>query len=109
MRVAVPSGVRKKTALRVQRSVAVGYVGVGWGGGGGGGVGMVGRSAVKHKNSGIIKGVGHRKDSLAGVASVSPSSAFLSLSSPSCTQSRKFTVGTEDLRYLLLLAVLQTS
>ena len=35
MRVAVPSRVRKKTALRVQRSVAVGYVGVGWGGGGG--------------------------------------------------------------------------
>ena len=34
MRVAVPSRVRKKTALRVQRSVAVGYVGVGWGGGG---------------------------------------------------------------------------
>ena len=33
MRVAVPSRVRKKTALRVQRSVAVGYVGVGWGGG----------------------------------------------------------------------------
>ena len=97
MRVAVPSRVRKKTALRVQRSVAGGYVGVGWGGGGGG-VGMVGRSAVKHKNSGIIKGVGHRKDSQAGVASVSPSSAFLSLSSPSCTQSRKFTVGTEDLR-----------
>ena len=96
MRVAVPCRVRKKTALRVQRSVAVGYVGVGWGGGGG--VGMVGRSAVKHKNSGIIKGVGHRKDSQAGVASVSPSSAFLSLSSPSCTQSRKFTVGTEDLR-----------
>ena len=54
MRVAVPSRVRKKTALRVRRSVAVGYVGVGWGGGG---VGMVGRSAVKHKNSGIIKGV----------------------------------------------------
>ena len=53
MRVAVPSRVRKKTVLRVQRSVAVGYVGVGWGGG----VGMVGRSAVKHKNSGIIKGV----------------------------------------------------
>ena len=53
MRVAVPSRVRKKTALRVRRSVAVGYVGVGWGGG----VGMVGRSAVKHKNSGIIKGV----------------------------------------------------
>ena len=95
MRVAVPSRVGKKTALRVQRSVAVGYVGVGWGGGG---VGMVGRSAVKHKNSGSIKGVGHRKDSQAGVASVSPSSAFLSLSSPSCTQSRKFTVGTEDLR-----------
>lgn len=94
MRVAVPSRVRKKTAVRVQRSVAVGYVGVGWGGGGG----MVGRSAVKHKNSGIIKGVGHRKDSQAGVASVSPSSASLSLSSPSCTQSRKFTVGTEDLR-----------
>ena len=94
MRVAVPSRVRKKTALRVRRSVAVGYVGVGWGGG----VGMVRRSAVKHKNSGIIKGVGHRKDSQAGVASVSPSSAFLSLSSPSCTQSRKFTVGTEDLR-----------
>ena len=58
MRVAVPSRVRKKTALRVRRSVAVGYVGVGWGGGGrGGAVGMVGRSAVKHKNSGIIKGV----------------------------------------------------
>ena len=57
MRVAVPSRVRKKTALRVRRSVAVGYVGVGCGGGGGGGVGMVGRSAVKHKNSGIIKGV----------------------------------------------------
>ena len=67
MRVAVPSRVRKKTALRVRRSVAVGFVGVGWGGGGGGGwgggggggggVGMVGRSAVKHKNSGIIKGV----------------------------------------------------
>ena len=55
MRVAVPSRVRKKTALRVRRSVAVGYVGVGWGGEGG--VGMVGRSAVKHKNSGIIKGV----------------------------------------------------
>lgn len=36
MRVAVPSRVRKKTAIRVQRSVAVGYVGVGWGGGGGG-------------------------------------------------------------------------
>ena len=36
MRVAVPSGVRKKTALRVQRSVAVGYVGVGWGGWGSG-------------------------------------------------------------------------
>ena len=34
MRVAVPSRVRKKTAVRVQRSVAVGYVGVGWGGGG---------------------------------------------------------------------------
>ena len=33
MRVAVPSRVRKKTALRVRRSVAVGYVGVGWGGG----------------------------------------------------------------------------
>ena len=39
MRVAVPSRVRKKTALRVRRSVAVGYVGVGWGGGGGGGGG----------------------------------------------------------------------
>ena len=34
MRVAVPSRVRKKTVLRVQRSVAVGYVGlVGVGGG----------------------------------------------------------------------------
>ena len=60
-------------------------------------MGMVGRSAVKHKNSGIINGVGHRKDSQAGVASVSPSSAFLPLSSPSCTQSRKLTAGTEDL------------
>ena len=63
-------------------------------------------NGVKHKNSGIIKGVDQvswpqeetGRDSQAGVTSVSPSSAFLPLSSPSCTQSRKFTVGTEDLR-----------
>lgn len=50
VRVAVPCRLRKKT-LRVRRAVGVDYEGVGWG------VGMVGRSAVKHKNSGIIKGV----------------------------------------------------
>ena len=47
MRVAVPSRVRKKTALRVRRSVAVGFVGVGWGGGGGGGGGPGGRQTKK--------------------------------------------------------------
>lgn len=101
MRVAVPSRVRKKTALRVRRSVAVGYVGVGWGGGG---VewrwwdGVQSNTKIRGSSRELIRSVGHRKDSQAGVASVSPSSAFLSLSSPSCTQSRKFAVGTEDLR-----------
>ena len=100
MLVAVPSRVRKKTALRVRRSVAVGYVGGGWGGG----VewewwdGVQSNTKIRGSSRELIRSVGHRKDSQAGVASVSPSSAFLSLSSPSCTQSRKFTVGTEDLR-----------
>ena len=100
MRVAVPSRVRKKTALRVRRSVAVGYVGVDWGGGGewGWGDGVQSNTKIRGSSRELIRSVGHRKDSQAGVASVRPSSAFLSLSSPSCTQSRKFTVGTEDLR-----------
>ena len=100
MRVAVPSRVRKKTALRVRRSVAVGYVGVGWGGGGESGWwdGVQSNTKIRGSSRELIRSVDHRKDSQAGVASVRPSSAFLSLSSPSCTQSRKFTVGTEDLR-----------
>ena len=100
MRVAVPSRVRKKTALRVRRSVAVGYVGVGWGGRGEWGWwdGVQSNTKIRGSSRELIRSVGHRKDSQAGVASVRPSSAFLSLSSPSCTQSRKFTVGTEDLR-----------
>lgn len=99
MRVAVPSRVRKKTALRVRRSVAVGYVGVGWGGGEWGWWdGVQSNTKIRGSSRELIRSVGHRKDSQAGVASVRPSSAFLSLSSPSCTQSRKFTVGTEDLR-----------
>ena len=74
MRVAVPSRVRKKTALRVRRSVAVGYVGVGWGGGG---VewewwdGVQSNTKIRGSSRELIRSVGHRKDSQAGVASVS--------------------------------------
>ena len=63
---------------------------------------MLGRNAVKHKNSGIIKGVDqvswpqeeiHRLV-LQALAHRQP---CYPLSSPSCTQSRKLTAGTEDL------------
>ena len=60
--------------------------------------GVQSNTKIRGSSRELIRSVGHRKDSQAGVASVSPSSAFLSLSSPSCTQSRKFAVGTEDLR-----------
>lgn len=56
MRVAVPSRVRKKTALRVRRSVAVGYVGVGWGGGEGWGSGDGGTECSETQKFGDHQG-----------------------------------------------------